>query len=233
MHPSLAVGLVFAGCCSNVVFLELLIREFPGSGNLITFSQFFFIALEGFVFEANFGRKQPTIPIRYAVSKYISIALVSLGIFTCTLMSAKELSSVSGSSEDEDSISAFLWWLLGIAALTFALLMSALMGIFQETIYKNTPFLFRGFSFWLQIFTGMDFSSVKPCTSLTVTLVVTLRKFVSLIFSILYFQNSFTAWHWLGTFLVFVGMLLYTEVWKNLGFARPCGSQKAEKKKQE
>ncbi|XP_026546637.1 UDP-xylose and UDP-N-acetylglucosamine transporter-like [Notechis scutatus] len=144
MRPSLAVGLVFAGCCSNVVFLELLIREFPGSGNLITFSQFFFIALEGFVFEANFGRKQPTIPIRfylimvgmfftvsvvnnyalnlniamplhmifrsgsliasmalgiiilkkrYTVSKYISITLVSLGIFTCTLMSAKELVS--------------------------------------------------------------------------------------------------------------------------------------------
>lgn len=26
MHPALAVCLVFCGCCSNVVFLELLVR---------------------------------------------------------------------------------------------------------------------------------------------------------------------------------------------------------------
>lgn len=26
MHPAVAVGLVFGGCCSNVVFLELLAR---------------------------------------------------------------------------------------------------------------------------------------------------------------------------------------------------------------
>uniref|UniRef100_A0A670ZLB1 Solute carrier family 35 member B4 n=1 Tax=Pseudonaja textilis TaxID=8673 RepID=A0A670ZLB1_PSETE len=321
MRPSLAVGLVFAGCCSNVVFLELLIREFPGSGNLITFSQFFFIALEGFVFEANFGRKPPTIPIRfylimvgmfftvsvvnnyalnlniamplhmifrsgsliasmalgiiilkkrYTVSKYISIALVSLGIFTCTLMSAKELVSPVGLNH----------YVLGIAALTFALLMSALMGIFQETIYKkfgkhskealfyNHALPLPGFLFlapdiyrhgllfrlvqvplvglnlpimWFYLMMNVItqyicirgvFILTTECTSLTVTLVVTLRKFVSLIFSILYFQNSFTTWHWLGTVLVFVGMLLYTEVWKNLGFAWPCGPRKAEKKQE-
>ena len=35
----LAVALVFVGCCSNVVFLELLIKPHPGSGNIITFAQ--------------------------------------------------------------------------------------------------------------------------------------------------------------------------------------------------
>ncbi|XP_063165002.1 nucleotide sugar transporter SLC35B4 [Candoia aspera] len=334
MRPGLAVGLVFGGCCSNVVFLELLVREFPGSGNLITFAQFFFIALEGFIFEANFGRKQPAIPIRfyllmvamfftvsvvnnyalnlniamplhmifrsgsliasmalgiiilkkrYTVSKYTSIALVSLGIFTCTFMSAKEVSSVSRTREDGESVSAFLWWLLGIAALTFALLMSARMGIFQETLYKkfgkhskealfyNHALLLPGFLLLApDIYRhGVLFSQSEPfqvpviglslpimwfylmmnvitqyicirgvfiltteCSSLTVTLVVTLRKFVSLIFSILYFQNSFTTWHWLGTFLVFMGTLMYTEVWNNLGFVQHCG-QKREEKKQE
>ena len=49
------------------------------------------------------------------------------------------------------------------------------------------------------------------CSSLTVTLVVTLRKFVSLLFSIVYFQNEFTAVHWLGTLLVFSGTLLFTQ----------------------
>lgn len=50
------------------------------------------------------------------------------------------------------------------------------------------------------------------CTSLTVTLVVTLRKFLSLIFSIVYFKNPFTVEHWFGTALVFLGTLLFTEV---------------------
>ncbi|XP_032914054.1 UDP-xylose and UDP-N-acetylglucosamine transporter [Catharus ustulatus] len=318
MHPAVAVGLVFGGCCSNVVFLELLAREFPGCGNIVTFSQFLFIAVEGFIFEANFGRKRPAIPIRnyfimvamfftvsvvnnyalnlniamplhmifrsgsliasmalgiiilkrrYSTSKYASIALVSLGIFTCTLMSAKQVASDS-SLNAEDGPQAFLWWLLGIAALTFALLMSARMGIFQETLYKkfgkhpkealfyNHALPLPGFLFlapniyqhavlfnqselfqvpvlgltlpimWFYLLMNVItqyvcvrgvFILTTECTSLTVTLVVTLRKFVSLIFSILYFQNPFTGWHWLGTAFVFVGTLMYSEVWNSLG----------------
>ncbi|KAM9581825.1 nucleotide sugar transporter SLC35B4 [Guaruba guarouba] len=318
MHPAVAVGLVFGGCCSNVVFLELLARQFPGCGNIVTFSQFLFIALEGFIFETNFGRKKPAIPIRYyftmvamfftvsvvnnyalnlniamplhmifrsgsliasmalgiiilkkrySVSKYTSIALVSVGIFTCTFMSAKQVASDSGLNE-EDGLQVFLWWLLGIAALTFALLMSARMGIFQETLYKqfgkhSKEALFYNHALPLPGFLllapniyhhAVLFSQSEPfqvpvigltlpimwfyllmnvitqyvcirgvfiltteCTSLTVTLVVTLRKFVSLIFSILYFHNPFTAWHWLGTAFVFMGTLMYTEVWNSLG----------------
>lgn len=41
----------------------LLFREFPGCGNIITFAQFLFIAMEGFIFETNFGRKKPAIPL--------------------------------------------------------------------------------------------------------------------------------------------------------------------------
>ena len=40
-------------------------RDFPGCGNIVTFAQFAFIALEGFIFESNFGRKKSTIPMRY------------------------------------------------------------------------------------------------------------------------------------------------------------------------
>ncbi|XP_049750617.1 UDP-xylose and UDP-N-acetylglucosamine transporter isoform X2 [Elephas maximus indicus] len=187
MHPAFAVGLVFAGCCSNVIFLELLARKHPGCGNIVTFAQFLFIAVEGFLFEADLGRKRPAIPIRYyavmvtmfftvsvvnnyalnlniamplhmifrsgsliasmilgiiilkkrySVFKYTSIALVSVGIFICTLMSAKQVTSQPSVSEN-DGFQAFAWWLLGIGALTFALLTSARMGIFQETLYKQ------------------------------------------------------------------------------------------------
>ncbi|XP_044533389.1 UDP-xylose and UDP-N-acetylglucosamine transporter [Gracilinanus agilis] len=332
MHPACAVGLVFAGCCCNVIFLELLARRHPGCGNIVTFAQFLFIAMEGFIFEANLGRKRPAIPIRYyaimvtmfftvsvvnnyalnlniamplhmifrsgslianmilgiiilkkrySVSKYTSIALVSMGIFICTLMSAKQVASQSSLNEN-DGFQAFAWWLLGISALTFALLMSARMGIFQETLYKqfgkhskealfyNHALPLPGFIFlasdiydhallfnkselyqvpvvgvtvpimWFYLLMNIltqyacirgVFILTTECTSLTVTLVVTLRKFVSLIFSILYFQNPFTLWHWLGTLFVFVGTLMYTEVWNSLGmpWRQP---QKKEAKKE-
>lgn len=50
-------------------------------------------------------------------------------------------------------------------------------------------------------------------------LVVTLRKFVSLLLSVIYFDNDFTAFHWLGTFLVFTGTLLFTDVLTTLCYS--------------
>jgi UDP-xylose/UDP-N-acetylglucosamine transporter B4 len=50
------------------------------------------------------------------------------------------------------------------------------------------------------------------CTSLTVTLVLTLRKFLSLIFSVVYFANPFTWRLALGSFLVFSGTLIFSDV---------------------
>jgi len=49
-----------------------------------------------------------------------------------------------------------------------------------------------------------------------VTLVLTLRKFTSLMISILYFQNPFTPVHWLGTALVFVGTIMFTNIIKKI-----------------
>ena len=56
------------------------------------------------------------------------------------------------------------------------------------------------------------FVLTTECSSLTVTLVVTLRKFVSLLFSIFYFNNPFTAQHWFATFLVFGGTFIFVEL---------------------
>lgn len=56
------------------------------------------------------------------------------------------------------------------------------------------------------------FVLTTECTSLTVTLVVTLRKFISLLFSIVYFSNPFTIYHWIGTALVFLGTMIFTEM---------------------
>ena len=58
------------------------------------------------------------------------------------------------------------------------------------------------------------FVLTTECTSLTVTLVLTLRKFTSLIISIIYFQNPFTQMHWIGTAMVFFGTAMFTNVIK-------------------
>jgi UDP-xylose/UDP-N-acetylglucosamine transporter B4 len=47
--------------------------------------------------------------------------------------------------------------------------------------------------------------------SLTVTLVVTLRKFLSLLISIFWFGNVFTVQHWIGAALVFGGTVAFSD----------------------
>jgi UDP-xylose/UDP-N-acetylglucosamine transporter B4 len=46
--------------------------------------------------------------------------------------------------------------------------------------------------------------------TLTCTVVLTLRKFLSLLGSVWYFENEWTLTHWVGTFLVFAGVVLYS-----------------------
>ncbi|XP_017461091.1 PREDICTED: UDP-xylose and UDP-N-acetylglucosamine transporter [Rhagoletis zephyria] len=317
-----AVILVFVGCCSNVVFLEYLVKEDPGSGNLITFSQFLFIAIEGLVHIVVTGNLKPKIPLRnytllvvmffitsvannfafdfnipmplhmifragslianmimgililkkrYIFSKYLSVFMITAGIILCTIISGSSVKSATVSTPTENSNavhSDFFIWTLGIALLSIALFISAYMGICQETLYKRfgkhpqeallythliplPGFFFIYKNIWEHfsiavasepmtlpvasliglkvqipqmlfylicnvITQYLCISSVyvltTECASLTVTLVVTLRKFVSLLFSIVYFKNPFTTYHWIGTGLVFVGTIIFTEV---------------------
>lgn len=311
MHPGIPIALVFIGCCSNVVFLEYLISEFPESGNIVTFSQFLFIALEGFIFTFKFGTVKPVIPLRnyikmvsfffvvqvvnnyaysfhisiplqmifragslianltlgmiilkkrYSREKYLSVLLITFGIATCTIASATDVEAQPGHTGNV--LYDFGIWLCGIGLLTVGLFMAAGMGIFQEQVYAKfgkhpkealfynhalplPGFLLIGSSIYkhalifnesapLEIVSGFSmpkmwfyllaniltqyvciravFILTTECTSLTVTMVVTLRKFVSLIFSIWYFQNPFTLCHWIGTGCVFFGTFLFTEL---------------------
>nr|CAD7400756.1 unnamed protein product [Timema cristinae] len=258
-------------------------KDDPGSGNLITFSQFLFIALEGFIFTSKFGTQKPRIGLwdygilvamffianlcnnyafnfnipmplhmifragslianmimgivilrkKYAFSKYLSVFMISAGIVICTFVSGQDV--------------------VRILLLTVALFVSARMGIYQEVLYAKygkhprealfyTHLLpLPGFLIWYQsivehagflaqsepfaipilgfglpkiyICINSVYVLTTECSSLTVTLVVTLRKFVSLLFSIIYFKNDFTLLHWTGTLLVFVGTLIFTEI---------------------
>ncbi|KAM8719642.1 hypothetical protein ACLKA7_005814 [Drosophila subpalustris] len=319
----LAMICVFLGCCSNVVFLELIIQIDPGAGNLITFLQFLFIALEGLIFTSKFFTVKPKIAMRdyvmlvvlffganvcnnyafnfniamplhmifrsgslmanmimgiillkkrYNLRQYSSVAMITAGIILCTLVSSGNVKdNTHHSLKVATSYSDFFWWCVGIALLAIALLVTAYMGIYQEVIYKrygkhpNEALFYThmlplpGFlvmagniaqhwsiavnsdSYSLPLF-GSNLSVSFPlilfyllcnvitqyvcissvyvltteCASLTVTLVVTLRKFVSLLFSIVYFRNPFTLSHWLGTVLVFFGTILFADVLNQL-----------------
>lgn len=46
--------------------------------------------------------------------------------------------------------------------------------------------------------------------SLTCTFVTTVRKFLTMIFSVWYFNNVFTYFHWIGAILVFTGTYFYS-----------------------
>lgn len=62
----LAVGamlaLIFGGCCSNVFALEAIIQVEPASGTLLTFVQFLFVAVTGYV--SQFDKTRPPLFIR-------------------------------------------------------------------------------------------------------------------------------------------------------------------------
>ncbi|CAF2535014.1 unnamed protein product [Rotaria sp. Silwood2] len=262
------IALIFLGCCSNVVFLELIVKPYPGSGNIVTFAQFLFIAIEGFINYYKWGSVQRHVPIKYPLRQIFSVLLITFGIFLATYASSQSLNKQKQASNMEmtEIKPDFFKWLIGIGMLIFALLVSALMGIYQETIYAEYGrypeealfyshflplplFAFVGKhvyhhaqlfnqSTWLPLFSNIGipimwaylicnvltqyfcirsvFILTTECPSLIVTLVITLRKFISLLFSIIYFQNDFTLNHCIGTAAVFIGTFLFADIHKEI-----------------
>lgn len=63
------LGLIFGGCCSNVFVLEAIIKVEPASGTLLTFVQFLFVAITGYISQFDsthppFFIKPNQVPIR-------------------------------------------------------------------------------------------------------------------------------------------------------------------------
>ncbi|KAK0383096.1 hypothetical protein NLU13_9010 [Sarocladium strictum] len=54
---SIMLGLIFGGCCSNVYALEAIVKHDPRSGTLMTFAQFLFVAVTGYL--AQFDKAYP------------------------------------------------------------------------------------------------------------------------------------------------------------------------------
>ncbi|CAF3530240.1 unnamed protein product [Rotaria sp. Silwood1] len=212
---------------------------------------------------------------RYPLRQIFAVLLITFGIFLATYASSQSLNKQKQSSHVEinETKPDFFKWLIGIGMLIFALLVSALMGIYQEKLYAEYGkypeealfyshclplplFAFVGESIyhhaqlfnqstWLPLFSNVGipimwaylicnvltqyfcirsvFILTTECPSLIVTLVITLRKFISLLFSIIYFQNHFTLNHCIGTAAVFLGTFLFSNIHKEIYnyFTRP------------
>jgi UDP-xylose/UDP-N-acetylglucosamine transporter B4 len=66
------LGLIFGGCCSNVYALEAIVNFEPASGTLLTFVQFFFVAVTGYF--AQFDKTRPPFfltPNKVPLSRWI------------------------------------------------------------------------------------------------------------------------------------------------------------------
>merc|ERR1719285_607746 len=71
----------------------------------------------------------------YTPLKYLSVLMITVGIITCTYSSTINKNNVKESSER--GFDDQFWLALGISLLTFALIISARMGIYQEAIYRK------------------------------------------------------------------------------------------------
>jgi len=217
---------------------------------------------------------------KYDRMKYASVIMISVGILLCTIMSATNRVSIktgkvifynetesdastNNSIVDDYDFEELRQMVCGVFLLTFALILSTRMGIYQEdlfTTYGKHPkeALFYTHALPLPFFLllapdilhhwrvclssppvnilSTDFGVplmvlqlsanvclqyicifsvfvlTTECTSLTASLVLTVRKFISVLFSIWYFQNPFTSLHWVGTGLVFGGILLFSDI---------------------
>ncbi|EPX74280.1 NST UDP-N-acetylglucosamine transporter [Schizosaccharomyces octosporus yFS286] len=78
-----ALSFIFGGCCSTAYTLEAIVREYPKSGLLITFSQFVFITIEGLVYFLLYNPsalKSPNVPRKrwmYIVFLFFSINVLN------------------------------------------------------------------------------------------------------------------------------------------------------------
>lgn len=77
---------------------------------------------------------------KYVFGKYLSVFMITAGIFLCTIISGKEVKSTQPIRADSVPTTPwddFFWWILGITLLTVALFVSARMGIYQEVLYTR------------------------------------------------------------------------------------------------
>ncbi|CAH0600806.1 unnamed protein product [Chrysodeixis includens] len=279
---------VFVGCCSSAFLMEILMARKPSSANLVTFLQFFFITLYGFIVTTKFGSVVPKIPLKqyiilvalffvttvannYVYALHVPSTLhmiirsasspASMLVYCCVKKQLPKLNNAVGSvlisigvalamyggaPTDEENKGTFLYWCIGVTILLATLITGAFTGIQQERLYSKygkhpNEMLFYTHALPMPVFLGiypqlMDTSAdltsdtwllialnilsqfycthsvhelATKETSVTVTFILTVRKFLSLLLSTVVFKNNLTVYHVIGTVFVAIGTYVY------------------------
>ncbi|XP_068628991.1 UDP-xylose and UDP-N-acetylglucosamine transporter-like [Battus philenor] len=283
---------VFVGCCASSFLMEILMTTTPKSANFVTFLQFFFISLQGFIFRT-FDVLRPKIPFKkyfILISLFFITSVANNYVYALHVPSTlhmiirsasspasmlvswyaknrrPKLNSVIGSvlistgvavamyggaTLVEENKGNLLEWSLGVFILLSTLITGAFTGLQQEILYAKYGKYPEEMLFYTHILPLPMFLGIYPqlkeiasslsngiwliillntisqfyCTHsvhdlaskenfVTVTFMLTLRKFVSLLISSIVFKNNFTYLHLLGTILVFVGTYIYFDYFK-------------------
>lgn len=80
-----------------------------------------------------------------------------------------------------------------------------LLNVVTQMVCIHGVYILTGLTFYFSVY----LLAQGAAGTLTCTLAITLRKFVSLVISIILFKNPFTLYHWIGSTLVFIGGSLY------------------------
>ncbi|XP_059060350.1 UDP-xylose and UDP-N-acetylglucosamine transporter-like [Achroia grisella] len=283
---------VFGGCCASAFLMEILMAKTPDSANLVTFLQFFFISLQGFIFTTKFGTVKPKIPLKqyaflitlffitsvannYVYALHVPSTLhmiirsasspASMLVYCCVkkqypkmtkaigsvLISIGVALAMYGGAPTVESKGKFIYWCIGVAILLSTLITGAFTGLQQEMLYSKygkhpdemlfythaipLPFFLGiypqlqesalSLSSYLWILVALNIVSQFYCTysvhelatketTVTVTFILTLRKFLSLLISTIVFKNNLTYLHVCGTVFVVVGTYIYFDFFK-------------------
>lgn len=278
---------VFVGCCSSAFIMEILMTKMPECATFITFLQFLFITVQGFVVTTKLGKIAPKIPLKsygilvtlffissvannYVYALHVPSTLhmiirsasspASLLVYCLIKKQKPKLNKTVGSilisfgvalamyggAPPTEQKGKFIYWCIGVTILLSTLITGAFTGLQQEILYTKygkhpDEMMFYTHTIPLPLFIGiypqlknisknisldvwvliiLSIISQYYCThsvhklgttetTVTVTFILTLRKFASLLLSSVVFTNNLTVFHCIGTVFVALGTYVY------------------------
>ncbi|CCH40911.1 UDP-N-acetylglucosamine transporter yea4 [Wickerhamomyces ciferrii] len=144
----LILGLIFGGCCSNVFTLEKIVTTNPDSGNIVTFAQFLFIALEGYIhfFDKTrppFYIKENKVPLKrwsLTIIMFFLISILNNSVFIFKISIPIHIIFRSSGT----AVVMIIGWLIAKKTYNRTQIASALLltlGAIITTLYKDSEFL--------------------------------------------------------------------------------------------
>ncbi|GAM25374.1 hypothetical protein SAMD00019534_085490 [Acytostelium subglobosum LB1] len=167
------------------------------------------------------------------VSFIIGITMLTVAMFLSSILGLIQETSYANYGKDCHRETIFYSHFLALpffALFTKDLTKNILANNNSPAIGGDIPFIQDIPSLWFYLLVNVVtqyiciqgvFILTGKTSTLTCTLVISLRKFISIIISVLYFQNPFTPMLWVATVLVLVGTFIYSDPFKAKDKAPP------------